>query len=258
MQGGQGDRFHHLDDEGGEGLESAVWLGVQVTSVPALVTAQLGLTPGMGLAVERVVSGSPAERAGLRRYDILTKFDDQLLVNAGQLQVLVRSKVRGTVVQLTGLRKGRERMAPATLDTRHPEMIREPLPADWVPPLPTDVGGPIRDVLIDRNRSTAEPHVRTKTVGAQTRQVVTTDVSGTYELKVDGENRRFKAVRTNGEVVFEGAVGTRAEQAGLSSELRERLKSLEAILASEPVLPPLPPRIENREERMEIRIRKGD
>ena len=104
-EGSQGDRLHHRDHEGADRSESAAWLGVQVTPVPALVTAQLGLTPGMGLAVERVVPGSPAGRAGLRRHDILTKLDDQLLVNAGQLQVLVRSKPLGTVVQVTGLRK---------------------------------------------------------------------------------------------------------------------------------------------------------
>ena len=53
------------------------------------------------LQVEQVAPGSPAENAGLKLYDVLLKFDDQLLINPEQLKTLVQMRNPGERVSLS-------------------------------------------------------------------------------------------------------------------------------------------------------------
>jgi hypothetical protein len=96
-------------------LEKVTWLGLTSREAPPVVAEQLDLPKGTGLAVEMVLPDSPAAAAGVQPNDVLTKLDDQLLVNAPQLMVLVRLKKPGDKVQLTLLRKGKSQTVTATL-----------------------------------------------------------------------------------------------------------------------------------------------
>jgi len=94
--------------------EKVAFLGVETMPVGRTVAAQLGLPRDTGLVVRRVSEGSPA--AGLlQEHDILTKLDDQILVNMQQLSVLVRSHKTGDEVKLTFVRAGKETTAKAKL-----------------------------------------------------------------------------------------------------------------------------------------------
>jgi len=95
---------------------TAAFLGVQTDHVPASLAGHLNLPPGFGLMVEEVMPGSPAAKVGLRRFDILLRYQDQQLVNMDQLQVLVRSGRKGEEVRLLVLSQGKERQLTATLD----------------------------------------------------------------------------------------------------------------------------------------------
>ena len=57
--------------------------------------------------VEMIAPKSPADGAGLRQYDVLQKFNDQWLVNAQQLAVLVRMGKAGDSITLSLLRDGK-------------------------------------------------------------------------------------------------------------------------------------------------------
>src|SRR4051812_24857060 len=71
-------------------MEKVSFLGVTTVPVSPTLTEQLGLPKGIGLVVTAVVPDSPA--AGiLKSHDILTKLNDQLLIETHQLAVLVRS-----------------------------------------------------------------------------------------------------------------------------------------------------------------------
>jgi len=52
------------------------WLGVNVRAVPPGMRAQLGLEEGHGVLIKSVVRSSPAEKAGLKQWDILLRFDN--------------------------------------------------------------------------------------------------------------------------------------------------------------------------------------
>ena len=84
------------------------WLGVETSSIPRVVSEQLGLQRGFGLVVDYVVPDGPAAAAGVQTNDILKMFNDQILMDPDQLSKLVRSQADGTTVTLTVLRKNAE------------------------------------------------------------------------------------------------------------------------------------------------------
>ena len=84
------------------------FLGVETSSVPRVVSEQLGLQKGFGLVVDYVVPDGPAAAAGVQQNDILKMFNDQILMDPDQLSKLVRSLQEGTNVTLTILRKNAE------------------------------------------------------------------------------------------------------------------------------------------------------
>jgi len=61
-----------------------------------------------GALVSRVESRSPAASAGLRRGDLIVRFDDQPVRARDQLTVAVRQAKVGTPVPVTVVRRGRQ------------------------------------------------------------------------------------------------------------------------------------------------------
>lgn len=100
------------------------YLGVGTSSPPEALQRQLQLKPGLGLVVEQVEPGSPAEQAGVKQFDVLQKLNDQLLVNPEQLLVLVRTFKAGDQVKLTVIREGKAQELTATLVERDVPPVR--------------------------------------------------------------------------------------------------------------------------------------
>lgn len=118
---------HHfnvkLDGPGPVEMEKVAYLGVETMPVDPTVAAQLGLPKGTGVVVRRVAEGSPADGV-LQTHDVLTKLDDQILVNMAQLTVLVRNHKPGDEVRLSYVRGGKENTAKVKLGEREvPKML---------------------------------------------------------------------------------------------------------------------------------------
>ena len=73
--------------------------------------AALGLK---GAMVDRVIGGSPAARAGLRKRDLILKVDGRDVLDAGELERYVASRPLGSIVTLSLLRDN----APQRIDVR--------------------------------------------------------------------------------------------------------------------------------------------
>src|SRR5881409_2639011 len=102
----------------------AIFLGVETSQVPTVVSEQLGLSKGLGLVVEYVVPDSPAAAAGVQQNDILKMLNDQILIEPSQLRKLLQTFSEGTDVTLTILRKGQEqkitvKLAKKEMPQRH-------------------------------------------------------------------------------------------------------------------------------------------
>src|SRR5437773_2498907 len=96
----------------------AIFLGVETSQVPTVVSEQLGLSKGLGLVVEYVVPDSPAAAAGVQQNDILKMLNDQILIEPSQLRKLLQTFSDGADVTLTILRKGQEQKVTVKITAR--------------------------------------------------------------------------------------------------------------------------------------------
>jgi hypothetical protein len=106
----------------------AIFLGVETSQVPTVVSEQLGLSKGLGLVVEYVVPNSPAAAAGIQQNDILKMLNDQILIEPSQLRKLLQTFSDGANVTLTILRKGQEQKVTLKLTKKE-----RPQRNSWTP-----------------------------------------------------------------------------------------------------------------------------
>jgi len=103
------------DKEEEKESKTVAWLGLGVEEASEALAAQLDLKDGEGLVVTFVASESPAAKAGFQKNDVLTRLDDQLLVNASQFRKLIRRHKEGDSIKLTIFRNGKKEEIAATL-----------------------------------------------------------------------------------------------------------------------------------------------
>jgi S1-C subfamily serine protease len=83
-------------------------IGATLGSLTADRAVEKGLSFVRGAVVEDVAPGSPAERAGLMRGDIITRVQNRPVANAGSVQATVGVAPPGTPVTLVYIRNGQE------------------------------------------------------------------------------------------------------------------------------------------------------
>lgn len=81
------------------------WLGIWFHEVTQREAKRQNMDRVIGVTVDSVFSGSPAEQAGIQTGDIVVKFNDQPVDNAGRLSVLV-STSKGASVPVEVVRDG--------------------------------------------------------------------------------------------------------------------------------------------------------
>ena len=91
------------------------YLGVGPQDVTADIAASLGLRDVRGVIVRTVQPGAAAERAGLRRGDIIVALNGQPVVDSNSFRNRIAATQPGTEVTLTVSRDGREQQLRATL-----------------------------------------------------------------------------------------------------------------------------------------------
>ena len=96
-------------------------LGVTVTRVTSDLAASLEMSEAKGVIVDSVLRNSAAEKAGLRRGDVITAINDYIVNDSNAFRNRVASYAPGTEVTLTILRDNREQKIRATLGEFNPE-----------------------------------------------------------------------------------------------------------------------------------------
>lgn len=118
------------------------FLGVGLEEVDAPDMARLKLPEERGARVASVETGSPAEKAGLQKDDVIVRFGGESVQSASQLVRMVRETPAGRKVALEVYRSGTVQKLSATLAERkgaHRELVFEGGPADIVIPHAPDV-----------------------------------------------------------------------------------------------------------------------
>ena len=247
----------HSDD--GE-REKVSFLGVETGAVPRALAAHLGLERDLGLVVNAVADDSPATGV-LKENDVLTKLDDQLLVDSRQLSVLIRSKKPGTEVKLTIIRAGKEQVVTAKLGERElPRVLGLRLPDSEGGPafrFFNGEGGPaierlrelpgiareeLNDVLriIGNDRPTWFAGPRVHVFNRKLKDGATilhmndgnfafSDDEGSIDVKASKGDRQLTVKDKSGKVLFEGPINTDEQRASLPAEVKERLKKLDTM-----------------------------
>jgi serine protease Do len=229
------------------------FLGIHSAPVPPVLVEQLNLAKGVGLVVSRVMPGSPAESV-LRQHDVLTKLNDQLLIEPRQLAVLVASFKEGDEVSFSIVRGGQPNVVKVKLGKRTPPPLTYRV-EHYAPGTPVTVEekrhleNVAREVRQRRESHLNEERVRAPATferrfvpsplpsgpltleGSLSRLPVgpavwrMNDPAGALELR-QLEPRQFKLLAKNakGDVLFEGPIGTEEQRRELPAGILERLE----------------------------------
>jgi putative serine protease PepD len=98
------------------------FLGVTTISVSSLgevVLDEFGVTATQGAFVQEVLSGSPAQRSGVERGDVITSIDGQAIDSSEDVARTVRAMRPGDNVEVLVVRNGRTEIITVTLDVRN-------------------------------------------------------------------------------------------------------------------------------------------
>jgi hypothetical protein len=226
-------------------LTRAPFLGVNTSPVPAALRQHLGLPEGVGLVVEFVEPESPAAAAGIKQYDIIKKFDEQILVNAQQLAVLVRARKAGDEVKLTLIRGGKEQSLSARLVEKEVKPLGEIDFFDWA--APGAVPGPAAPVrrtnprdLRGRTAGGGQPGPGGDRRGQQpesnpgTRRIMSVwrDNDMTLEITKNSNEpgRRLYVSDKAGKVLFDVNLDDEKQRSTLPPNVAEKVRQMEARL----------------------------
>ena len=111
---------------------SEYWIGASVSPVSDETAYQLGLSEGEGLLVREIVPGSPAEKAGLAKYDILLQIGGTAVSTAEEIGGIVDG-AEGNPLEVQYIRKG-QRAALELTPEKRPETPLAQAPADEADP----------------------------------------------------------------------------------------------------------------------------
>ena len=96
-------------------VEGGAFLGVYAEEITKENYARYGLREVRGVGVTQVVKDSPAEKAGLRKDDVIVRFDGESVTSVRKLNRLVGEASADQTVRLTISRGGAEQEVSATL-----------------------------------------------------------------------------------------------------------------------------------------------
>ncbi|MGD0616170.1 MAG: PDZ domain-containing protein [Bryobacteraceae bacterium] len=102
--------------EGFPGWRSGM-LGIETESLNGQLADFFGVK--QGVLIRSVLSGSPAEKAGIKAGDVLTRVDDQDVITPGQVSGAVQAARTKHTVSLKLVRNKHEMTVTATLDDDH-------------------------------------------------------------------------------------------------------------------------------------------
>ena len=114
---------HVMNDLRTKGKVTRAQLGVTVQSLTADMAASLGLKQTTGVIVSSVGDASAAERAGLKRGDVITSFNGQAVRDMNTLRNRVADAGPGSTAELAIVRDGAEKHVSVKLDEHNPDRI---------------------------------------------------------------------------------------------------------------------------------------
>ena len=198
-----------------------VWLGLGLSKPGDTTTTQLpSLPPGIGFVVTELDEGGPAAKAGVRKLDLLWKMGEQMLVNEGQLAILLRLSMPGEEVVVSVFREGKPMDLKITLGEAK-----------------DDDGAVTRRVLTDSVMRGKDGALRIVNLGEK--RAIISNKKGRAEVMRVSQGDAVKIVDIEGIVIYEGVIRGRPEFSQVPEGWRRQIcamrRSLEHALTVQAV-----------------------
>jgi serine protease Do len=103
-------------------------MGVQLAELTPELAEGFGLKGNQGVVIQDVMKGQPAERAGLRRGDVIVEYEGQPVTDMQKFRLKVADTAVGTKVNLVVLRDGKRVPVQVTLTPRQTDQIAQNAP----------------------------------------------------------------------------------------------------------------------------------
>jgi hypothetical protein len=227
------------------------YLGVSTSSAPPALQKQLQLKAGVGLVVDGCETGSPAEKAGVKEFDVLHKLDDQLLINTEQLGVLVRSMESGKACNLTVIREGASQVLPVTLGQRDVPPMRfafRNVDSGFGEAVFVDLAGQPSRVVTGGQLFTPNPVSAIRLHTPDGKQELTaariTIENDKHKMTVSSPEggKHLRVEDKKGKVLFDGPISTAEELERVPADLRQAYTEVlkDYSVDTKPLEPPAP------------------
>jgi serine protease Do len=169
------------------GKVSRAFLGVMIQPITSDLAKPFKLSTTEGALISDVNPGSPAERAGLKPGDVITKVDDHAVSDARALRLMIGEMSPGKTVQLAVIRDGLDRQYAVTLGEQ-----------------PSEKGGSSTvSGGVSSSRALDGVSLETLTPDFARQYGVTRNVKGVAVRRVDSESAAAKSGLEAGEVILE-------------------------------------------------------
>ncbi|MBI4595040.1 MAG: DegQ family serine endoprotease [Candidatus Tectomicrobia bacterium] len=102
------------------------WLGINIQEVTEDIAGSFGLDKAKGVLISNVIKGTPADKFGLKRGDIILEFNGQGISEIRALQKQVAASPVGVEQTLKLLREGQEMFIPIKLEEMRDKVKDQP------------------------------------------------------------------------------------------------------------------------------------
>jgi serine protease Do len=144
------------------------WIGIYMRDMNAGIARQLGIKQETGVLVQEVIPGEPAEKAGLRSYDVISEVNGVAISSIRELSRQISNLAVGAKAKIKVLRDGRtreftveigRRKSDAEMAQREQERLKDSVDAgrgmllsDLTPQIRSQMGLPsdLNGVLVQR------------------------------------------------------------------------------------------------------------
>jgi len=167
------------------------FMGVGLTTVTPALQRALRLGVSHGALVQEITPNHPADRAGLRTYDVILRVDEQSIASDEELIRYISAQAPGSLARVEVWRDGRREVVAVKLTERPLPAVPRPRPVSSVRPATGSDQGPLGLTVSDLDPATM----------AQWR--IPSDVRGVRVVRVDSAGPARVARISEGQVILE-------------------------------------------------------